>query len=362
MSNDYSEKTRLCPSCRCTISVLATKCRYCGEEVGKPKEEARLLTTADLGGETIYHRAPSGSVMEAMEAFRAEETQAKLEESQKRSQIQRKNSSILRRKKADTPPPKKSDLPELDEHSRAMAEAASDSRPFGVSGSIAKYNQTTAQERILQIGGIAVGALLIIGLLIFGIGYINRYLVAKNTPVVQEVVNRAPALLEQGNLNGAIDAAAAALAQSDDPKHQAIADQVIGAVKAEVNDLMNKAPWHKSHVRDASGLAEALFTSLPSPEATALNQEAQQELSDYSVELTAISGDSVQLRHGPLTMTLEDKPNEPETFMNGRFILEEVRGNSSIVVRDTKRMGRDGKPRRVIFAIGSPPYDPRFRE
>ena len=67
------EKTRICPSCRMRISVLATRCLHCGESVGRPKDETRELSTQDLGGETIYHRAPSGSVIDALEAFREEE-------------------------------------------------------------------------------------------------------------------------------------------------------------------------------------------------------------------------------------------------------------------------------------------------
>jgi hypothetical protein len=360
VASDFSEKTRLCPSCRCTISILATKCRFCGEEVGKPKEEARLLTTADLGGETIYHRAPSGSVMEAMEAFRAEETQAKLEESQRRSQIQKRNSSILRRKKQETPPPKKSDLPELDERSRAMAEAATSVRPFGMSTTIANYQQPTAQERILQIGGIAVAALLVIGLLIFGIGYINRYLEARDAPVVEQVVNRAPALLEQGDLHGAIDAAAAALAKSDAPEHQAIAAQVIDRVSTEVTDLINAAPWRMQHVREAAALAEELAVKLRSEQTRLLNQEAQQELSDYSIELAGVANNTVRLIHKDTVITIVDKPDETETFLNGRFQLEEVR-NNSIRVRDTKRLARNGQPRSIIFQTGTSPKDPLFR-
>ncbi|MEX2016369.1 MAG: hypothetical protein WD873_06990 [Candidatus Hydrogenedentales bacterium] len=364
MSNDFAEKTRLCPSCRCTIPILATKCRFCGEEVGKPKEEARLLTTADLGGETIYHRAPSGSVMEAMEAFRAEETQAKLEESQRRSTIQRKNSSILRRNKQETPPPKRSDLPDLDEHSRAMADAASDSRPFATTGTVAKY-QPTAQERMLQIGAIAVGVLLVVGLLIFGIGYINRYLDAKDTPQVVQVVNRAPALLEKGQLRPAIDAAAAALVQSDAPEHRAVADQVIARVSEEVNSLLNVAPWRMEDLRTAAGLAEALATKLQTPETKTLHDQTQSELNAYSMELLGVAGNSVRIallgQAGSPTMTIEDKPDEVETFQNGRFQLEDVRANS-IRVRDTQRMARDGQPRTIIFEMGARPRDPRYRE
>ena len=64
------DKTRLCPSCRCEISVLATRCRFCGEEVGRPRDEARQLSIDDLGGENVTLYAPSGNVMDALESFR----------------------------------------------------------------------------------------------------------------------------------------------------------------------------------------------------------------------------------------------------------------------------------------------------
>ena len=64
---------RLCPSCRMSIPVLAVKCRFCGEEVGRPRDETRKLSISDLGGQDSTMYAPSSSVMEALEAFRTEE-------------------------------------------------------------------------------------------------------------------------------------------------------------------------------------------------------------------------------------------------------------------------------------------------
>ena len=67
------DKTRLCPTCRSPISVLATKCKFCGDPVGRPRDENRKLTVDDLGGESASEFTRSEDVMEALEAYRREE-------------------------------------------------------------------------------------------------------------------------------------------------------------------------------------------------------------------------------------------------------------------------------------------------
>src|SRR5690606_34714265 len=112
---------RLCPTCRMEIRVLATKCRFCGENVGRPRDEVRALSIDDLGGETIRHYAPSSSVMEAIEAFRSE-TEAsnpQVDDAGRKSIFGRKG------KKDATPAPTGADgLPTLDERSQVLASLA----------------------------------------------------------------------------------------------------------------------------------------------------------------------------------------------------------------------------------------------
>ena len=69
------DKTRLCPSCRMQISVLATKCRFCGENVSRPRVEDRHFTIRDLGGENSRKYAASESMLSALESFRIEQAE-----------------------------------------------------------------------------------------------------------------------------------------------------------------------------------------------------------------------------------------------------------------------------------------------
>jgi len=76
-SSDHEgrEKDRLCPLCRMPISILATKCRYCGELVGRAREKDRKLSVLDIGG-SAPSCAPGEEVVDAFEAFRQEELTA----------------------------------------------------------------------------------------------------------------------------------------------------------------------------------------------------------------------------------------------------------------------------------------------
>lgn len=64
---------RLCYVCRMPISVLATRCRFCGVEVGRPRKEQEKFTVQDLGGEKVGNYTVSGNVTDALESFMMEE-------------------------------------------------------------------------------------------------------------------------------------------------------------------------------------------------------------------------------------------------------------------------------------------------
>jgi hypothetical protein len=58
------------------ISVLATKCRYCGDLVGRPREKDRQLSVLDLGGSISSGYGAGEGLLDALEAFRREELAA----------------------------------------------------------------------------------------------------------------------------------------------------------------------------------------------------------------------------------------------------------------------------------------------
>ena len=75
--NKANDEERLCPACRSDISVWATKCKFYGSEVGRPRMRETRLTLKDLGGESCSTHRVSKHVMGAMGAFRYDEVYAK---------------------------------------------------------------------------------------------------------------------------------------------------------------------------------------------------------------------------------------------------------------------------------------------
>ena len=116
-----ADQTRLCPTCRMPISVLATRCRHCGQDVARAKKPAETYTVKDLGGDAPaqMYEAP-GSVTQALEAFRAE-VSAKHEDKGKKGLFGRG-----KKKKPEENHPEEKDLPELDETSLDLASSLFD--------------------------------------------------------------------------------------------------------------------------------------------------------------------------------------------------------------------------------------------
>ncbi len=183
------DNMRLCPTCRMEISVLATKCRYCGEEVGRPRDESRALSIADLGGETVQHYAPSSSVMEALEAFRSEtDSEPEVEEAP--------SSGILSRLSKKQEPPKAQKkpagdgLPELDERSQALSSLAMPS-------SSSKYQPTVVRQQrsIPRMVGIFAGLVAAMVCLFFAVQVFANRPAPEIAPTVE---NPAVIMMERG--------------------------------------------------------------------------------------------------------------------------------------------------------------------
>ena len=229
------EKTRLCRSCRMEISVLAVKCRFCGETVERPRQETRKLTVEDLGGERTRDYSPSSDVLNALESFRAEMA---------------------------SPPSQqdagKNELPPLDEQSKAMASAVSYYAPGasaveqGAPGDawkrkLAYVGAFAAALLVLYLGGLQVGAM------------IREY--REEEPPQDTFQSQAPALMEQAAPPvDILEAAAEAVRHESTPAHRAQLEQARALVMEEVQGLLNSEEWERSHLQQAGAIANRAYS------------------------------------------------------------------------------------------------------
>jgi len=315
LGQPQGEKTRICPSCRMQISVLAVKCRFCGEEVGKPKEEQRSLSISDLGGETIHHRAPSGSVMEALESYRAEEGDGTGE----------------------------AELPD-DIATKAMSEFDVDDAVFGATArkeqeaSRQTQIQRAKRNRLMQIG-IAVAVLVVAAV---AVPMVLRSIDEKDAVAGDVVfVNRAPAALQAGEYLEALELATQAVQQDNSPDNRRILDEVVTALSGEVSAKMEmRSGWTRSTLRQAVALSENAATTYPNEVTENLRARALDEDTAYSVVLVSIDGDEAVFQL-PGSSETKFRVKKGENFYDERFEVEQVlSGTSQVFLRDSERNGR----------------------
>lgn len=309
------EKTRTCPTCRCEISVLATRCRFCGSEVGRPKEAARQLTASDLGGETIYHRAPSGSVLDAMEAFRAEEE------------------STITNPVLSTTTGRVDDLPALDMGAHDIL-GLDDAKPLSTSP---RVYQPSGADRIKTIViGLVVLVAAVFGI-VKGITYLQNRSDADVVEEVEAIPNRAMDMLQQGIPPiKALAEAARANDRDPTPQNSKIEEDVFLAVKKQVEDMLDAKEWNLDALRNASALAREAVDLYPNPGSIALKSEVDAENSDYRLVLMSTNENEATFKLNSPRETVTVKRGD--TILN-RFYIQSVVGQT-VKLEDTKRAGR----------------------
>ena len=271
------EKNRICPSCRMAISVLAVKCRFCGEEVGKPKEEQRTLSINDLGGEIIHHRAPSGSVIEALEAFRVE---TGLEGDE---------------------PDESGEAGTLSEDDSAFDSDFGTGTKSAIT-SVYEKRPPTFQERF-KIIGLIVGAITV--LVFVGAkmpGWLDSYS-GDAKAVVTTYVNKAPGILERGGPPlDALKAAVDAIEFEDSAPHRKSAEDALSAVADEVHRLLGASPFNQINLSRASRLTTRAMDIYPGERTVELVEEVKGDSTVYKMSLINIDRE---------TKTATFQPNAP---------------------------------------------------
>lgn len=351
-AGEDKEKNRVCPSCRMMISVFATKCRYCGEEIGKPKEETRELSSSDLGGETIHHRASSGSVMDALESFRLEETDGEAEESGNKA----------------LESPDLDGLPELDSESMNLAAAVSSSGTHSYTKTSYRQEES-AKERALKIGGIVLGIVVVLFGGVKGIGWISSTFEERNAPPVVVYVNRAPKLM---NMNApsieVLEAAAEAIERENTGENRGIVEQALKLVVEDFEALLNAeqhgSKWSLDRIGEAVTLARSASKHYPNEVTQGMFKESTDEFAAYSISLTRLNPST----GGGYEATFSSVPGDSSTvivkkgdsLLSSRFTVQSI-VPPRVHLRDTIRKSDRGSNRVLEFRVGQvePSYPTR---
>lgn len=325
------DEMRLCPTCRMKVSVWATKCHYCGEEVGRPRKEELKLTLKDLGGVEKTTYAPSGNVTGALESFRAEEatqTEAFNASRQKVGFLGR-----LLGKKPPPPPPRASNpgLPELDEYNRNLSASLLDDLPGSSSMSISRSQMPRQQgsdlgHKVLVLAGVLIA----LGALYFGGNFawakISDYIQSKNQ--VEEFIynNRARDMLARGEEPiVAFEEAMTALGYNNTEENQTIAGEIRRLVLREVDDLMTQNPWRRTDQDRAYSIIQRALNADNSPQVRAKFESVADEVALYKFVLKSV--DSTGTR---ATFRLNHPDFEPEATVEvadrlmDRFIVARI--------------------------------------
>lgn len=336
---DKHENTRMCPACRTPISVSAFKCRYCGETVGRPKEDARELSIHDLGGETRATHVSSGNVMEAMESFRAEEMA-----SAEASKTASKDEPI------QGPQVESASLPELDQYHRDLAASILESSP-SAGRSKSRVPQKTSPIRLAAY----VAAILV--LLVAGVkGYplVKEYMQDEEEDLGPVYRVLGPAYLARGKpLDEVLEAAVADVANQNSPGTRKFLETTHSRIIEKVNTLLTAPRFKYENLTDAMALGNACFRVDSSDKIARLRDEVQKEKLAYDMILRRINGDEAVFG-----VNLEDGGIYDVTVKKGDMIANRFRvfhiSRTTVTVKDTARMS-NRLERSVRYSVGSRP-------
>ncbi|MDQ1256320.1 MAG: C2H2-type protein [Candidatus Hydrogenedentes bacterium] len=336
-----------------SISVLATKCRFCGETVSRPRVEDRHLTIEDLGGdESPMHRI-SRTVMNALEAFRAEEfpdqhglSDPVLDDTTPKPLGNPGEPS--RRRDVEIPDFHDGDAAEqakINFRSRAGKLAASESRASS------KPSTARGQQHSWGTVAVVVAALAAFGAgSVFIVGQVRSYMVAIVAVTVKPYENRAREMLDSGDVLGAFREAVTALQHADSDANRKTADVVRQRVVDMAREMMNKDPYRLDNLIAARNLADqALNIDRVSEAIKNLKAEVEEEIFAYNKMTIGIldpAQDAVTLK-----LIYPDNPSIVEEVRlragetaRGRFVVKNV-GPNYVRFEDTKRTDHKGQNR-----------------
>lgn len=346
---------RLCPTCRCPISVLATRCRHCGESVGRPRKEEHKLTIHDLGGETHTNYVISGNVMDALEAFRAEELSA-----QEVAKLEKGKSATWFGRK-DTPTPEKlqpSDLPELDQEHRELSDLGAPSRAQTSNTqaqrlkSVQQRHQQPVSRTIFAIAAIGAGLVL----LYLGTDYtwarINDYLEAKRNSGKVDYTTKAPQMLARGeDIVDVYDEAVNALRTTDKEENQAALEQVRTELIQRAEKVLTAPRLDRNAMDELSRWLSKASNLDTDKRIQGLAQKIRHDLFAYNMVLAEIDT-TASPRTATFVLNNPEATATSETvqegaLLQGRFVVTNIR-DTMVQLEDKEVATAAGGLRKLI--------------
>jgi len=327
------------------ISVLATRCRHCGEEVGRPRKEEHKFTMRDLGGDQKTSYTVSGNVMDALELFRAEQLAA--QEAARKDREGTGSTWFGKRPVPESTPsdPMISGLPPLDANSLDLAGLSSSPSKTAVpSRNYSKYGPTPA-EIAMRVGGGIAAVIMVLMLGWFGWNqyqdYQERQELLRNPPRV----SRALDMIAAGRPTlDALEEAIDAVRITESPENKEALETVRAKFIQEITALLDTNPFTHERLDEASRLVARAAIKDGSPAIQELQRQVNQEMDAYKlvlVKIDAVHAKAVFKVHGsrPDNDGVEVGVGD---YVADRFIVQSVLP-AQVRLLDTKRKSLSGQ-------------------
>jgi len=337
------EDSRLCPTCRMPVSVLATRCRHCGESLGRPRKAEEKFTIEDLGGEARGEYTVSGDLMDAMESFRLEMTGADAAKNQPD-----RSSRWFARESKGTGEHKSHfselELPSGNLDDLANANISYTTPPPRPSSNITRSSQKSNNKLYFIIGGVVV--LVVVALLFMGP---LKSVISPPPPEVVVRENRALQMLAAGQpILDVMKEARAALDANITDENKQIQAQVREKFSAQIRDILNAKAFAKAPLEDALRLTQGAAEYDSDASIQALLDQVNKDLNYHRFLLM-----SIDTAAGTATFELNN-PQNPEKqqvvkegdLLQGRFKVERI--TSELVRLSDQEIDVLGGKRRLV--------------
>jgi hypothetical protein len=318
--------------------------------VGRPRKEQAQLTVEDLGGDKQTSYTVSGNVMDALEAFRAEEeTQMELEGLERKAHSQ---STWFGKKQS------KADKEKLETLRKKLGSSGVDGDSLGRSSSHHSGHRTQKPEsaitrKLFVYAAITASLILLVVGGNMAYGKIQQYLAERDR--IPDVESNAMQILAAGRppIEALIEVNAS-IKKSDTEFNKDVAFQVRARFSQGLQTLLTAEEFDMGKLHKASDLVDEAMDIDKSPKIRSLYAQIETELAIHKMTLRSIDGTDENK-----TATFSIYPSGEQTVKIGanpslqdRFKVTHIEKNF-VLLEDTKVEGKHGRGRKLKAPLNS---------